>query len=263
MDTGIAGKTALVAASSRGIGFAAAMLLAKEGTNLTICSRDQVRIEAAAKRIRDAAGVEVLPLVADLAAEGQAADAVKRTADHFGTVDILVANVGGPPALEFEEIPDELWRTTFDQLFFSAQQLIRHSLPFMKKAGWGRVICITSSACKEPIPGLILSNAVRLSVHGLIKTLSRTYASAGVTCNVVMPGLTLTDRMKELTEARAKREGITPEEYRASWADSIPLGRPALPEEVAAAVVFLASRQASAITGTGLLVDGGRSQHLL
>ena len=202
-------------------------------------------------------------MVADLSAPGGAQRAVEQTAARFGSVDVLVTNVGGPPSLEFEEIPDELWRTTFDQLFMSAQQLIRHSLPFMKKAGWGRVICITSSACKEPIPGLILSNAVRVSVHGLVKTLSRTYAADGVTFNVVMPGLTLTDRMKELTAARAKREGITPEEYMASWADSIPLGRPAHPEEVAAAVVFLASESASAITGTGLLVDGGRSQHLL
>lgn len=263
MDTGIAGKTALVAASSRGIGFAAAKLLAEEGANLVICSRDKTRIEAAAGRIRDAAGVEVVPVVADLAVAGRAEDVVQQAADRFGAVDILVTNVGGPPSLEFEEIPDDLWQTTFEQLFMSAQGLIRHSVASMKERGWGRVICITSSACKEPIPGLILSNAVRTSVHGLIKTLSRTYAADGVTFNVVMPGLTLTDRMKELTRVRAEQQGITPEEYMAGWAESIPIGRPAHAEEVAAAVVFLASVQASAITGTGLLVDGGRSQHLL
>ncbi len=263
MDTGLTGKTALVAASSRGIGFAAAMLLAEEGADLVICSRDAQRIEDAALRIRAAAGVEVLPLVADLAVAGAARSVVEQAAAHFGSVDVLVTNVGGPPSLEFEEIPDELWRTTFDQLFMSAQQLIRHSLPLMKKAGWGRVICVTSSACKEPIPGLVLSNAVRTSVHGLVKTLSRTYAVEGITFNVVMPGLTLTDRMKELTEVRANQEGITTEEYIKGWAKSIPLGRPAHAEEVAAAVVFLASKQAAAINGTGLLVDGGRSQHIL
>ncbi len=263
MDTGLSGKVALVAASSEGIGYAAARLLAKEGVRLVVCSRSKERIERAAKEIREATGAEVLAVEADLSTPQGPAAVVAAASSRFGPIDILVTNTGGPPSLPFAEVADEQWTEAFDNLFMSAQRLIRLTLPNMVEKGWGRVVAITSCACKEPVDGLILSNSVRVSLHGLFKTLANEYGPTGVTFNTVLPGYTWTGRMEELVETRAKQQNRSADEVLADATRAIPMARAGKAEEIAAAVLFLASTAASYITGASLPVDGGRSRSVL
>lgn len=259
MDTGIANKTAIVAGASRGIGLACARLLAREGANVAICARDETTLKRAAEQLGRDHGTRIVAVPADISTSAGVAEVLHRTAATLGSVDILVTNTGGPPALSFEDVADHQWQETFDSLFMSAQRLIRGCLPDMVARQWGRVVCITSCACKEPIAGLLLSNSVRVAVHGLVKTLAGRYAREGVTLNAVLPGYTMTERMRELLAGRAQGKGVAFEEELATTAASIPIGRPATPEEIATAVVFLASQGASYVTGASLVVDGGRS----
>jgi 3-oxoacyl-[acyl-carrier protein] reductase len=253
----------LVAASSEGIGYATATLLAREGVRLVICSRSKERIGRAAKEIRETTGAEVLAVEADLATPHGPATVVAAANDRFGPIDILVANTGGPPSLPFSEVADEQWTEAFENLFMSAQRLIRLTLPAMVERGWGRVVAITSCACKEPVDGLILSNSVRISLHGLFKTLANEYGPSGVTFNTVLPGYTWTGRMEELVSARAKQQNRSADEVLADATRAIPMARAGKAEEIAAAVLFLASTSASYITGASLPVDGGRSRSVL
>jgi 3-oxoacyl-[acyl-carrier protein] reductase len=263
VDTGLSGKVALVAASSQGIGFATAKLLAAEGVRLVICSRSKERIDGAAKEISDSTGAEVLAVEADLATAYGPATVVAAAHARFGPIDILVTNTGGPPSLPFADVADEQWTEAFQNLFMSAQRLIRLTLPGMVDNGWGRVVAITSCACKEPVDGLILSNSVRVSLHGLFKTLANEYGPSGVTFNTVLPGYTWTGRMEELVNARAKQQNRSVDEVLADATRAIPMARAGEAEEIAAAVLFLASTAASYITGTSLPVDGGRSRSIL
>ncbi len=263
MDTGLAGKVALVAASSQGIGFAAAHQLAVEGAHLVICSRSLERIEAAAATLRETTGAVVLPVVADLSQPEGPATVVAAAQHRFGAIDVLVTNTGGPPSLPFLEVADEQWSEAFGNLFLSVQRLIRLTLPTMVERRWGRVVAITSCACKEPVDGLILSNSVRLSIHGLLKSLANEYGDSGVTFNAVLPGYTLTGRMEELVKTRALQQQRSAQEVLADATRAIPMARAGRPEEVAAAVLFLASAAASYITGVSLSVDGGRSRSVL
>jgi 3-oxoacyl-[acyl-carrier protein] reductase len=262
VDTRLNGKTALVAASSQGLGYSAALLLAQEGVRLAICSRNQSRIEQAAQNISRETGAEVLGVAADLSTSDGPRLFVERAVQRFGSVDILVTNTGGPPPGTFAQTAEELFPATFESLFMSVERLVRLVLPDMLKSGWGRVVAITSCACREPVAGLLLSNAVRVSVHGLLKTLASEYGPSGITFNAVLPGYTLTQRMEELLKARAQSRNQSVEEVLQASLVPIPMGRAAAPEEVAAAVVFLASQQASYITGTGIVVDGGRGNFL-
>jgi 3-oxoacyl-[acyl-carrier protein] reductase len=263
MDTGLSGKVALVAASSQGIGFAVARQMAGEGARVVICSRDESRILSAARTIVDATGAQVLPVVADLATPNGPATVVDAAREAFGPVEVLVTNTGGPPSLPFNEVEDQQWTNAFSNLFMSVQRLVRLVLPDMVKAGWGRVVAVTSCACKEPVDGLILSNSVRVSVHGLMKTLANEYGETGVTFNSVLPGYTLTDRMESLLEARSKQQQRTKVDVLADATRAIPLARAGNPAEIAAAVTFLASCAASYITGVSLPVDGGRGRGVL
>jgi len=263
MDTGLAGKVALVAASSRGIGLAAAMGLAREGARLVMCARCPERLEAAATEIRTATGVEVLAVSADLADPAGPRCVVEAAQDRYGRVDILVTNSGGPPPMLFSQVQEEQWTRTFESLFLSAERLIRLVLPGMTRNRWGRIVALTSCACREPVPGIVLSNSIRISLHGLLKSLVLEYGESGVTFNAVLPGFTLTDRMKELLTVRSKTSGRSPEEMAIEATHTIPLRRAASPEEVAAAVVFLCSHAASYITGVSLPVDGGRGGFVL
>jgi len=262
MDTKLAGKRALVAASSKGIGFACAEALAGEGCRLVICSRDKKAIEAARDRLA-ASGADVSAVACDLASPGGPGIAVGHAMAVMGGVDVLVTNTGGPPSLEFEQAQESHWTEAFQNLFMSAQQMISLTLPGMVKSGWGRVIAITSCACREPIPGLILSNSVRTAIHGLLKTLSHDHGHLGVTFNAVLPGYTLTDRVMDIAKAHAARSGTTPEAYIAQRVAAVPLKRAARAEEIAAAVVFLASEQASYVNGASIPVDGGAGRFVL
>jgi len=257
MDLGLKGKVALVAAASKGIGKAIALELAREGCRVAICARGKEGLERTADEIRQATGQPVLAIQADLTRAEDIQRLVKATVDEYGGIDILVTNAGGPPPGPFETLSDEEWYKSVDLNLMSAIRLIREALPHLRRSKAGRIITMTSVSVKQPIQGLILSNAVRMAVIGLTKTLSQELAPYGITVNSVCPGWTRTRRVEELLRARAEREGISVEEIEARITADIPLGRMARPEEIASVVVFLASEKASYVTGTAIQVDGG------
>lgn len=257
MDLGLAGKAALVGGASRGIGRAVAEGLAREGCRVAICARDEGRLQATAEEIRASTGAQVLPVRCDMSQADDIRRFVAATVEAFGRLDIVVNNAGGPPPGPFEAHDEAAWQQALSQNFLSVARTVREALPHLRAAGGGRIINLTSVAVKEPIPGLVLSNAARLGVVGLAKTLSRELGPDNITVNNVCPGLTLTDRMRELYGGRAEEAGRSLEEVLAEEARRIPLGRLGRPEDIAALVVFLASEPARHITGTTIQVDGG------
>lgn len=262
MDLGIGGKVALVGASAGGLGLATAERLAMEGCAVAICDRDEKVHGPALDRITAAASAKVAAYTVDLTDAGAIEDLLAAVKAELGPIDILVTNSGGPPPGTFDSATDELWEAAFQLTFLSAVRLIRHVLPDMKAAGWGRIINFTSRALKEPIPNLMLSNAVRLAVAGMAKTLATEVAAYGVTVNNIGPGPTMTDRAVQLAGARAQKKGISADEELELTAGRIPRGRLATPEEQAAVAAFLASEPAGHITGVSLLVDGGETRAL-
>ena len=263
MELGLAGKAALVGGASRGIGRAVALGLAAEGCRVAICARGRERLESTAGEICSATGAEVIAVPCDMSQPDDIRRFVAVTVEAFGRLDIIVNNAGGPPAGPFEAHGEDAWEQALSQNFLSVVRTVREALPHLRAAGGGRIINITSVAVKEPIPGLILSNATRLGVVGLAKTLSRELGPHGITVNNVCPGLTLTDRMREMYGGRAEAEGRSLEELLGEEARRIPLGRLAQPEDIAALVVFLASEPARHITGTTIQVDGGSTAAVL
>lgn len=259
MDLGLKGKVALVCAASKGLGYASALCLAREGAKVAICSRTKEAIEAAAERIREETGAEVLPLVADVNSPADLDSAVQATIARFGTVHVLVPNSGGPPAGTFETLDDSKWELALDSTLRSTVHLIRAVLPGMKAQGWGRIIVITSTSAKQPIAGLLLSNTIRAGIIGLLKTLSQEFAGYGITVNNVAPGSFGTDRIAHLLNIRAKDAGISVEEAKSQMEARIPLKRLGDPEELGSMVAYLASEKAGYITGQTLLVDGGQT----
>lgn len=263
MDLGLKGRVAIVAASSRGLGKACALELAREGATVVICARDAERLMATADEIRAATGAEVFPLAIDLTDPAQIAHLANETLRRYGRIDVLVTNNGGPPPGYFDELDDETWLYAHQLTLLSAARLIRAVLPAMRVQQWGRIINITSVSVKQPIDNLLLSNVYRLGVVGLAKTLAAQLAADGITINNVAPGYTRTDRVLELAQARAQRQGKTVEEILAETTDRFPMKRMGEPEELAALVAFLASERASYITGTTIQVDGGYTQGIL
>ena len=254
MDLGIQNKVALVAASSKGLGKAVAIELAKEGAHVIINGRNEISLQATAKEIENLSQHSVLPIQGDLTDSRQRNELIQQALNRYGNIDILVTNGGGPPTGKFEDFTQEDWDQAYKQLLASTVGLIRNSLPGMKKTQWGRIITITSQAIKQPVDNLILSNSVRASIAGLVKTLSNEVGSYNITVNNVMPGYTKTERLTKLSEANP---------LFAKAAETVPLGRFAEPEEFAAAVAFLASTRASYITGISLAVDGGWIKNVL
>jgi 3-oxoacyl-[acyl-carrier protein] reductase len=263
MDLGLKDRIALVAASSKGLGKACALELAREGARVVICSRDPDHLAAAADEIASATGAEVLPVEADLADHAQIRNLVAQTLDLFGRIDVLVTNNGGPPAGYFEDFEDEAWLQAHQLTLLSAVRLIREVLPAMRAQKWGRIVNITSVSVKQPIDHLLLSNVYRPGVVGLAKTLSAQVAADGVTINNVAPGYTRTDRVLDLARARAADGDQTVEEILSSIASDVPVGRMGQPDELAALVAFLASERAGYITGATIQVDGGSVRSLL
>lgn len=255
MDLGLKNKVAFVAASSQGLGKAVASELSKEGAKVIINGRKKESLEITKQEIEQQTGGEVLALVGDLSVTSDRKRIIDEALKAYGSVDILVTNTGGPPSGKFESFKEEDWDNAYKTLLASAVGLINGFLPGMKEKHWGRIIAITSQAVKQPVNNLILSNSVRASVAGLIKTLSNEVAQYAVTVNSVMPGYTETDRLKHLTQSNPSFESSAKAE--------IPLGRFGKPEEFAAAVTFLASERASFITGVSLAVDGGWVKSLL
>lgn len=257
MDLGLRGKVALVAGASQGMGKAIALGFAREGARVGICARGEAALKAAAETIRRETGGEVLPLAADMTKAEDIKKFVATTAENFGRLDIVVANAGGPPPGEFMKFTDEDWDNALRLSFLSAMRLTREAVPHMRKAGAGRVINITSYSVKEPIQGLVLSNAVRSAVIGMAKTLSRELGRDKILINNVCPGRIDTDRARKLNQARAERLKRPIEEIHREMESEVPLGRYGASEEVADLVVFLGSERASYITGTTILIDGG------
>ena len=262
MDFGLKGKRAIVMAASRGLGYASALGLAREGCRLVICSRDQERIEAAAAAIRKATGADVTALVADVSSATEARRLVEAAVAAYGGLEIVVHNAGGPPAGETLAMTDEQWQKAFEQNLLSFTRIVGAAAPEMQKAGYGRVVTIASSSIKQPIPNLALSNALRAGVWGIAKTLSRELASQGILVNVVAPGRIDTERIAELDQANAQKSGKPIEDVRKASVASIPLGRLGRPEELANLVVFLASAAGSYITGQAITVDGAAGNAL-
>lgn len=263
MDLGLRDKVALVTASSKGIGRAVALGLAGEGARVSICARGESALEETARFIRQQTGAEVLATTADVSTAAGVERVVEATLSHFGRVDILVCNVGGPPPGTFFDFDDAAWERAFQQILMSVVRLCRRVVPDMRRRKWGRIITITSMAVKEPRPDLILSNVFRAGVTSLVKSLSRELAPDGILVNNVMPNAVLTDRAYELARRQAEAEGLTVEQVLERSAQAIPLRRIAAPEEFAQVVLFLASERAGYLTGISVPVDGGSMHSLM
>jgi len=257
MDLGLKDRVAIVAASSQGLGKAVAFGLAREGARLALCARSESTLHQTAGEICSETGVEVLARALDVTAHDQVKRFVAETNERFGRVDICVANAGGPPSKSFAETTDADWHAASELNLMSTVYLAKETLPLMQARRWGRFIAITSMTVKQPVEGLILSNAVRSAVSGLVKSLANEYGPSNVLVNNVCPGYTATARLLDLEATLAAREGVTGREIEARWARQAPLGRIGQPEEFANLVVFLASERASYITGVSVAVDGG------
>lgn len=263
MQTGLAEKVALVTAASKGLGFASAMALAKEGCDLVICSRSPEAVDAASGQIRSATGRRVVAVQADVSRPEGVQRVLDAAMEAYGGVDILVSNTGGPPTGQFMDFDDAAWQSAFDNLLMSAVRLSRGVIPAMKARGGGRILYITSGAVKQPIPALVLSNSLRAAVTGMAKTISAQVAPHGITVNCVAPGRIDTERLQYLDSDTAARTGRDAAAVKSDWVARIPMGRYGTPEEFANAVVYLASEGASFITGVTLSVDGGQITTLL
>lgn len=257
MDLFLKDKVAFVTAASRGLGFAVARAFAKEGCKVAICSRDSRRINDAAKRLREEFGVEVVGIKADLSMDGEPERFVAEASSAIGEPYALVINTGYPRPAPFSETSNEDFDDAYRTLLRPVQALIRATLPSMKARSEGRIIAIASIAIKAPVRNLVLSNAVRVGVAGLVKTLSREYGRFGITANTICPGYHLTERLIGLAEDRARREGRSAEEILSEMAQDVPVGRLGDPDGLGALCVFLASPLASYINGATIQVDGG------
>lgn len=262
MNFELKGKVAIIGGSSKGLGKACAVSLAKEGANIVICANDLNSLNETKKEI-EALGVSVLAVFADMSSEADNTKIIQETISTFGRIDILINNSGGPRPGTFSEITIEDWDSAYNSVLKYNIRMIRGCLPHMEKNLWGRIINITSLSVKEPAPTLILSNVFRSGVVSLAKSLSKELIGKGITINNICPGAFKTDRAVELMQNRADKMGITVEEVEQQAVSSFPQKRYQNPEELGDLICFLASNRASAITGTTIQIDGGISVGLL
>lgn len=263
MDLHLRNKRALVAGSSRGLGYAIAHLLASEGCRVAINSRNEQSINAAAVRLRAETKGEILPLVGDVSQPDVPGSLVTQAVGSFGGLDLLVTNAAGPPSGKFDSFDDAAWQNAIALSLLSHVRLIRAALPHLRQSDCASVVTMTSYAVKQPIPNLVLSNSIRAATVGLTKSLSLELGIEGIRFNSILPAWTSTERVVDLMAYRAKVNGTTVEAETALQAKESALGRFADPEEIANAVVFLLSPAASYITGVMLTVDGGSYKGIL
>jgi 3-oxoacyl-[acyl-carrier protein] reductase len=257
MDLGLKGRVGIVAASSRGIGRATAEAFAAEGCRVAMCARNAQRLQAAAEEIRQQHAAEVFCAAIDVTDPNAVRDFVAAVVAKFGSADICVTNAGGPPAKGFLAANMEDWQKAVNANFLSTVYFAHEVIPHMQRRHWGRIITITSITTKQPVTDLVLSNAVRAAVVGLVKSLANEFGKDGILVNNVGPGFTATDRLKELAKAQAAKSGQPELAIFDAWTQDAPLKRLGEPREIAETIVWLASERASYITGQTLLVDGG------
>lgn len=257
MDLGLRGKLALITGGSSGLGFAAAMELGLEGCDLILFSRSRERLERAREKLREVANVNVDFYVGDLRVKEDVEGLFKFINDRYGRLDILVYSTGGPKPGGFFEISDEDWEDSFKLLVMSALRVSREAAKLMMRGRWGRIIFIGSISLVRPLENLATSNIMRMPIVGLVRTLALELAKYNITVNAILPYDILTDRVKQLAEADARRLGISFEEALKRRASKVPLGRMGDPRDLGALVAFLASERASYITGALIPLDGG------
>lgn len=261
MDLGLTGKVAIVAASSKGLGRATAVALARDGALVTINGRDADSLARTADEIRAETGGDVIAIAGDMRNADDIEQLVAETVATRGGLDILVCNAGGPPAGTFESFPDDqAWLDAVNLNLMSTLRLSRAAIPHLQARGWGSITNIVSTSVKQPIPTLILSNTARTGVIGLAKSLALEYAGQNIRVNNVCPGSTRTDRILNMAKARAEKTGQTVDEIIAEDAKAIPMGRVGEPHEFGNVVAFIASPAASYVTGVTITVDGGSTK---
>lgn len=256
MDLKLTGKTALVVASSKGLGKAIATELAREGANVMLTSRTEATLQQAKKDIETVASGKVAYFPADITQSSDIKALVKETQKQFGKIDILINNAGGPPAGNFEDFTDEDWEKAFHLNLLSYVRLIRAVLPDLKEAG-GKILNVSSSSIKAVLPDLILSNTFRNGINGLSKSLAVELAPYNIMVNTLGPGRIATDRIQSLDQSIAKKKHISVEEAAAASQKEIPIGRYGEPKEFAQMATFLVSGANTYVTGQAILVDGG------
>lgn len=259
MDLGLTGKIAVVTAASRGLGKAAALALAREGANLAICSHSEQILEAK-KAIEEETGVEVLAMQADLTVPHDISAVIQATQVRFGRIDILIINAGGPPPGRFLDLTSEDWRSAVELTLMSAVELCYQVLPLMLEQQAGSIVATESISVKQPVDNLILSNAVRMAVIGMLKSLANECGPQGIRINSINPTFTATERVEFLIADRAARQSRSIEEVSADITAAIPLGRMGTVEEYGKAIAWLASPAASYIHGHALMFDGGATK---
>jgi 3-oxoacyl-[acyl-carrier protein] reductase len=259
MDLGVKGKVAMVAGASRGLGFAVAKALAAEGAHVSIASRDEAAITAAAAQL----GSEAMASAVDVRSAEGIRNWAEATIERFGGVDLLFANGGGPPAGPALSFDDEAWQDAADLLLFSTLRMVRPVVPSMTARGGGAILVSTSSSVKEPIPNLGLSTVLRASVSALAKTLALELAPAKIRVNQIIPGRLDTDRVRQLDEINGRKQGVSAGEAKQKSMLAIPLGRYGEPDEFGRVGAFLLSDAASYMTGATVQVDGGLIKSVL
>lgn len=257
MDLGLKGRGVIVAASSQGIGRATAEAFAREGAQVAMCARSEKTLLQAAEEIRRDSGAEVLAEALDVTENSSVQRFVETVAKRFGRIDVCVCNAGGPPAKNFLSISPDEWRKTVDLNFMSVVHLAKAVIPYMQRHRWGRIVTITSVTVKQPVAELIMSNAVRAAVVGLVKSLSNEFGKDGILVNNVAPGYTATERLQELAGVRALAAGTSQEQIYSGWTAEIPLRRLGDPKDIADVIIWLASERAAYVTGQTILADGG------
>lgn len=256
MQFDIEGKSAILFAASKGLGKAAALALAAEGCRVAVCGRTADTLAEAAVEIRSAGAADVLTEVVDVMNRAEIESFVESIARAWDGIDILVTNAGGPPVKTFMETSDEEWQEWYQKTFMSVVRSIKTAVPYMEKKGWGRIINITSISVKAPVESLVYSNALRMAVVGLAKTLSLELGPMGITVNNVAPGYHLTDGLERIIRKKVE-QGTARETVLENWEQKIPMRRIGRPEDLASLITFLASEPAGYLSGTTIPCDGG------